>query len=210
MLRPAASKIQDEPQFHARKLGGALLPGAAALLTAAIFASVTIPAAPVAQSPAPLPSIETAPADDEIAADGSGGSVDAIPEFLERVALSHVASLKTPLANSNLSARIALSGTQEALASPHAAAKPARQSGSKLRVAAAPPVQPPERPAGPATGQDAVQRPSEAASAEPLPPVQFGMRLVKNLGSIIAASQTRVAEGVATVGTTLTSLVKKL
>lgn len=206
MLRPAASKIQDETQFHARKLGGALLPGAAALLTMAILASVTIPAAPVAQSPAPLPPIETVPADDPAAADSSGGPVDAIPEFIERVALSHVASLKTPPANSHPGARIALPGTPEALASPHAAAKPVRQSGSKLRVAAAPMAQPPESPAG----QDTVQRPSDADSTEPLPPVQFGMRLVKNLGSIIAASQTRVAEGVATVGSTLTSLVKKL
>lgn len=210
MLRPAASKFQDKPQFCPRNLSGALAPSAAVLLTLAVFSYVILPAGPVAQSPAPVPPIETAPADDEIAAEGSGGPVDAIPEFIERVALAHVASLKSPPANSNRGERIALSGTPEAPASPHAAAKPVRQSGSKLRVAAAPMAQPLERPAGPAGGQDARQLSPEAASAEPLPPVQFGMRLVKNLGSIIAASQTRVAEGVATVGTTLTSLVKKL
>ncbi|HET6376744.1 MAG TPA: hypothetical protein VFG05_00315 [Methylocella sp.] len=210
MLRPAASKILDEPQFQARKPCGALLPGAAALLTLAIFASMIIPAAPVAQSPAPLPPIETVPADDPAAADGSGGSVDAIPEFIERVALSHVASLKTPPANSGPGARFALSGAPEALASPHGAAKLVRLSASKLRAAAAPTVQPPGRPAGLANGQDAVQRPSDDTQMEPLPPVQFGMRLVKNLGSLISASQTRVAEGVASVSSTLTSLVKKL
>lgn len=211
MLRPAASNIQDEPQFHAQKQGGALLTGAAALLTMAVLAYVTIPAAPVAQSPAPLPPIETAPADNPVEADVSGGPADAIPEFIERVALSHVASLKTPPAHSNTGSGIALSGAPEALASPHTAAKPVRQNGLKLRVAAAPLAPPPGRPAGPASGQDAVQGPpSDAAQTEPLPPVQFGMRLVKNLGSILSASQTRVAEGVASVSSTLTSLVKKL
>ena len=46
--------------------------------------------------------------------------------------------------------------------------------------------------------------------AEPLPPLDYGMHLVTNLGTIIAASETRVVEGMATVGDTLTSIVKKL
>jgi hypothetical protein len=46
--------------------------------------------------------------------------------------------------------------------------------------------------------------------AEPLPPIKYGMRLVSGIGTFIFVSQTRVAEGMASVGDTLTSLVKKL
>ena len=47
--------------------------------------------------------------------------------------------------------------------------------------------------------------------AEPLPPLQYGMRLVvNNLGNIVSASETRIVASVASVGDTLTSLGKKL
>src|SRR5476651_640100 len=79
---------------------------------------------------------------------------------------------------------------------------------SKVHVAASvpkvpPPVQPPLVTVEPA----AVSAP---VAAEPPPPLQYGMRLVAGLGNIISVSQTRVVQSMASVGDTLTSLVKKL
>jgi hypothetical protein len=51
---------------------------------------------------------------------------------------------------------------------------------------------------------------SAPVKAEPLPPLQYRMRLVANLGGMISTSETRVVESVASMGDGLTSLAKKL
>jgi hypothetical protein len=143
----------------------------------------------------------------------AGKSSDTLDDFMEHVARSHISGLKTqPVAASQESIVAVNEPTTDTGAPlpPLAAAAPRheRASSSKLHVAAnvskvLPPVQPPV-----VTNEPPVV--SAPVKAEPLPPLQYGMHLVADLGNIISVSETRVVESVASVGDTLTSLVKKL
>jgi len=175
----------------------------ATLLTMAILSNVTKPIPPVARDNGRQPSFD---------GDLAGGETsDVLADFMERAALAHIAGLKAPAAAASQATVVATSEPAPAAAissPPRLAAAPRRERprSSKAHVAASvpkvlPPVQPPLATIEP----DVVSAP---VKAEPLPPLQFGMRLVSNLGDIITTSETRVVEGVASVGDTLGSLVK--
>jgi hypothetical protein len=138
----------------------------------------------------------------------AGESSDTLDDFMEHVALSHISSLKPPPVAAGQESIDAVNEPMTDTGAPlpplAAAPKHERASSSKLHVAAnvskvLPPVQSPVATIGPSV-----------VSAEPLPPLRYGMHIVADLGNIISVSETRVVESVASVGDTLTSLVKKL
>lgn len=150
-------------------------------------------------------------------------SSTALDDFLERVALSHISG---PKASQEVESQEAIAAVnepatdREAPLPPSPAAAPRRErTSSKVRAAAnTAKIVPAQQVAmaEPATGQvPAVIEPAVAPApmkAEVLlvAPLQYGMHLVSNLGTIISVSQTHVVQSVATVGDTLTSLAKKL
>ena len=166
----------------------------------------------------PLPSVPPGNGQQSLVAEGSaeGETVDSTDDFVERIALSHIRGPKTPSkapSEEVMAAKGEISNVSTAPLSPRppAVQRHERLASGKSHVAASvpkalPPVKPPLAAAEPA----AASAPITPAKAEPLPPLEFGMHLVNNLGTMIAASETHVVEGVASVGNTLTSLVKKL
>jgi hypothetical protein len=167
----------------------------ATLLVMSIFANATKPAAPVAQDPRQQDLRQAAPA--------AGAAKESLDDFMERVALSHVAALKAPPA-ADESAPVAPAAAQKQAAQRHD-----RPHSDKLRVAAvkAPPL---AEPARPQQGQDAgPAAAAPAAGVDWLMPVKYGMRLVGTVQDVVSASSTRVVESVASVGGVLTSFVKK-
>lgn len=155
-------------------------------------------------------------------------------DFLERVARSHVASLKAPPEIETTTA-----GAASAAVSPpprqSAARRTERLHSNKARPAVAaaeapPPVQPPLVPPAPARPIDVAAAPTEADWLHPLKSgmrlvaaaapteldwlhplqsgMQSGMRLVAGLDRVVAASKARIAEGVSSVGGMLASLGK--
>jgi len=178
-----------------------LVSSLATLLVMAIFPNLTKPAFLFARDDGRLTSAEARPVGSETS--------EALDDFMERVALSHVAGLRAPPVAAIVASSEPTAGTGVPLPPrPVAAPRHDRPSSSKVHVAASvpkvpPPVQPPLVTVEPA----AVSAP---VAAEPPPPLQYGMRLVAGLGNIISVSQTRVVQSMASVGDTLTSLVKKL
>lgn len=198
-----------------------LISSLAALLVMAVFPHMTKPTPPVAQDGVRLTSSEQQPVVGE-----TSESSETVDDFLQRVALSHVASLKAP-ASRAASIAASVPKTDEPSSGvpfstrPAAASRHDRPSASKVHVAASvPKVQPPVTPLATivpaATAAPVIAEPqppivaATPVKAEPLTPIKYGMRLVSGLGTFISVSQTRVAEGMASVGDTLTSLVKKL
>jgi hypothetical protein len=147
-------------------------------------------------------------------------SNDTLDDFMEHVALSHISGLKTPPVAASQESVVAVSKPTTdtgvpLLPLPAAAPKHERASSGKLHVAAnvskvPPPVQPPVATIEPSVVSAPVNVVSVPMKAESLPPLQYGMHLVADLGNIISVSETRVVQSVASVGDTLTSLVKKL
>jgi hypothetical protein len=173
------------------------------LLTMAILSNVTKPILPFARQ---------SPTVGKLAGEATG---DVLADFMQRVALSHVIGLKAPVAATSQATLVAVSEPTTAAVIPLPPRPPIaprhdRLSSSKVHVAANAPKIPPPAPAPPPipTVEPAVA--SAPVKAEPLPPLQYGMRLVTNLGTIITASETCVVESVASMGDTLNSLVKKL
>ena len=195
-----------------------LVSSLATLLVMAAFSHMTKPTPPVAQDGERLTSLAGKPAAGET--DESSETVD---DFMQRVALSHVASLKAPAsqaANAAASESVAEPGIPLSPRPPAAPPRHERASVSKLHIAASvPKVLPPAKPPLAAIEPAAVSEPGKAeplpaavpatpVKAAPLPPLEFGMRLVSGLGTLISVSETRVVQGVASMGDTLTSLVK--
>jgi hypothetical protein len=189
-----------------------LVSSLATLLVMALFPNLTRPAYLFTRDDALL----TSPSKSLAAAESS----ETLDDFMERVALSHISGLKTsPVAASKV-ATVAVSEPTTDTGTPlpplaAAAPRHERASSSKLHVAAnvlkvLPPVQPPVATIEPPVVSAPVNVASVPVKAEPLPPLRYGMHLVADLGNIISVSQTRVVESVASVGDTLTSLVKKL
>ena len=183
----------------------------ATLLTMAILSHVTMLAPPLARVGEQLPSQLPSPAGEASGRDTSEATAD----FMQRIALSHVASLRAPRAAESQAAAVVAASEPAPAATvplplrPPAAPRHDRPSSSKTHVAASTPktLPPPQQQPVAAMEPPAVTAPEKA---DPLPPLDYGMHLVTNLGTIIAASETRVGEGMATVGDTLTSIVKKL
>ena len=147
------------------------------------------------------------------AADPHNEAGEPLADFLERVALSHVAALREPPAVANQAAIVAVSEPTNAAAvplpRPRPAAAPRHQepnSGKVHVVGTAPkvlPLQPPLPAIEPAAA-------SASAEEKPFLPLRYGMRLATNLGNIISASDTIVVAIVASMGDALTSVAKKL
>lgn len=187
-----------------RKFAEILVSSLATVLVMALFPYATKPIPPFARDDGRLSSIDGGPAREQTS--------ETLADFMERVALSHVAALRAPPAAASQPANVASEPTTAAVVPlpprPAAAPRRDRPGSSKVHVAASvpkvlPPVQEPL-----ATIEPTVA--SAPVKAEPLPPLQYGMRLVANLGGIISASETRVVESVASMGDGLTSLAKKL
>jgi hypothetical protein len=175
------------------------------LLTMAILSNVTKPILPFARDDG-----RQSPSVGKLAGEATG---DVLADFMQRVALSHVTGLKAPVAATSQATLVAVSEPTTAAVIPLPPRPPTaprhdRPSPGKVHVAANAPKIPPPAPPLIATVEPAVA--SAPVKAEPLPPLQYGMRLVTNLGTIITASETCVVESVASMGDTLNSLVKKL
>jgi hypothetical protein len=175
------------------------------LLTMAILTNVTKPILPFARDDG-----QQSPSVGKLAGEATG---DVLADFMQRVALSHVTRLKAPVAATSQATLVAVSEPATAAVIPLPPRPPIaprhdRLSPGKVHVAANAPKIPLPAPPPIPTVEPAVA--SAPVKAEPLPPLQYGMRLVTNLGTIITASETCVVESVASVGDTLNSFVKKL
>jgi hypothetical protein len=213
---PISLMIRDGLHALTRKFAEILVSSLATLLVMAIFPYLAKPAPPVAPDAGRPSSINAGPE-----------TSDALADFMERVALSHVAALRAPAEPASEPANGAASEpTTAAVTSsplrPANAPRHDRPMSSKVHAAASVPkvpvpATPPPAPIEPAAASSPVKAEaippvveSAPVKAEPLPPLQFGMHLVSSLGDIISASEKRVVESVASVGDTLTSFAKKL
>jgi hypothetical protein len=139
-----------------------------------------------------------------------------VAEFLERVALTHVAALKEPAASARQtpgSAAEEPKSTTAPLPPPRRSATPRQEPGSSKpylaqNAAKTLPLQPPLPPTVPAPKVPAVA--AEPAEEKPLLPLQYGMRLVANLQNIVSASNSFVVAIATSMGDGLTSVAKKL
>ena len=188
-----------------RKFAEILVSSLATVLVMALFPYATKPIPPFARDDGRLSSIDGGPAREQTS--------EALADFMERVALSHVAALRAPPAAASQPTNVAMSEPTTAAAvslppRPAAARRRDRLGSSKVHVAASVPKVLPPAQEPLATIEPAVA--SAPVKAEPLPPVQYGMRLVANLGGMISTSETRVVESLASIGDVLTSLAKKL
>ena len=219
MQVPIPLMIRNGLHALTRKIVEILVSSLATLLVMAIFPSLTKPTFRFAQDDGGLPYIHGGPAGEETS--------EAVADFMERVALSHVAALRAPLAATSEPTNVATSEPATAAVVPLPPQAPApprhdRASSSKAHASASipkflPPAKPPLATIESAVASAPVNAEalpplvaSAPVKAEPLPPLQYGMRLVvNNLGNIVS-SETRIVESVASVGDTLTSLGKKL
>ena len=188
-----------------RKFAEILVSSLATVLVMALFPYATKPIPPFARDDGRLSSIDGGPAREQ--------TREALADFMERVALSHVAALRAPRAAASQPANVAMSEPTTAAAvplppRPAAAPRRDRPGSSKVHVATSVPIVLPPAQEPLATIEPAVA--SAPVKAELLPPVQYAMRLVANLGGMISTSETRVVESMASMGDGLTSLAKKL
>ena len=188
-----------------RKFAEILVSSLATVLVMALFPYATKPIPPFARDDGRLSSIDGGPAREQTS--------EALADFMERVALSHVAGLRAPPAAARQPTNVAMSEPTPAAAvplppRPAAAPRRDRPGSSKVHVAASVPKVLPPAQEPLATIEPAVA--SAPVKAELLPPVQYAMRLVANLGGMISTSETRVVESVASMGDGLTSFAKKL
>jgi hypothetical protein len=188
-----------------RKFAEILVSSLATVLVMALFPYATKPIPPFARDDGRLSSIDGGPAREQTS--------EALADFMERVALSHVAALRPPSAAASQPTNVATSEPTISAAvplppRPAAAPRRDRPGSSKVHVAASVPKVLPPAQEPLATIEPAVA--SAPVKAELLPPVQYAMRLVANLGGMISTSETRVVESVASMGDGLTSLAKKL
>jgi len=202
---PIPLTIRNGLLASTRKFAEILVSSLATVLVMALFPYATKPIPPFARDDGRLSSIDGGPAREQTS--------EALADFMERVALSHVAALRAPPAAASQPANVAMSEPTTAAAvplptQPAAAPRRDRPGSSKVHVATSipkvlPPAQEPLTTIEPAVA-------SAPVKAELLPPVQYAMRLVANLGGMISTSETRVVESVASMGDGLTSLAKKL
>ncbi len=194
------SPIRNRVHAITRKLvTEVLISSLATLIAMAVFSNVTKPSPQFARDEGRLSSFDGGPA---------GEKNEALADFMERVALSHVASLRAAPSQATVVATSEPSVVPLPPPRPAGVATHDRSSSGKVRVAVSvPKVQPSAQP--PLATIEPTVAPAPV-KGEPLRPLQYGMRLVANLGDIVSASNTRVVESVASVGDALSSLVKKL
>jgi hypothetical protein len=179
-----------------------LISGLATLVVTAI--------APIASRPAPHFAPESTPApslDGEYARTERG---EPLADFLERVALTHVAALREqpPVVKQPGSAAARSNKSTAAVplppARPPAAPRHEEPGSDEMRISHAAqkdlPLQPPLIATPPAP---------EPAEAKPFVPSQYGT-VAKNVGDFVSASNMVIVSMAASIGDALTSLVKKL
>jgi hypothetical protein len=196
MQVPVSLKIRDGLHALTRKFVAEILVSSlTTVLIMVIFPNMTKPAYLFTRDDALLTSPSKSLA--------AGESSDTLDDFMEHVALSHISSLKTPPVAAGQESVVAVNEPttdREAPLPPLAAApRHERASSSKLHVAAnvskvLPPVQPPVATIEPSVVSAPVNVVSVPMKAEPLPPLQYGMHLVADLGNIISVSETRVSK----------------
>ncbi len=196
MLPPIRPILRDGLRAVAQKRIPEVL--AASLSLVIVFAShLAKPAPSVASLEPRVASAERAPA-----ANDAG---DPTADFLERVALSHVAALKTPAPDQP--AATSAAATEAAIPLPLRRVAAAQTRAAKERIAAAAPKdassppQPPEAASASAATSAAPDRPG---------PLQYGLRLFASAGDFVSASDKRVIDGVASIGDAVASFDKKL
>jgi hypothetical protein len=169
------------------------------LLVTSIFPLVTHSAPPLALDDASVPSIHRGPA--------GADTGEPVADFMERVALSHVAALREPPVEANQADIVAVNEATNPPPRPAAAPRHQEPNSGKVHVAGTAPrvlqLQPPLPAIEPAAA-------SASAEEKPFLPLRYGMRLATNLGNIISASDTIVVAIVASMGDALTSVAKKL
>jgi hypothetical protein len=205
MRVPVFPTIGNELHALTRKLVAEIFISSVATLCAMIiFSSFNRPA------PAPDPKqTQLSPVDARFA---KGETSEAIDDFVEQIALSHVAALKAPTTANDQPGGTAASLPASSPAAPSprqpTAAKHDRQRSDKARVAAATLKQAPAEQAS----LQLIEAASEPTHSDIdwLAPLHYGKLLVAKAGDIVAASDARVMEGIASVGDVLTSFNKKL
>jgi len=195
----------------ARKFGEVLIASLATLLVTALWSNLTKPATPVAHADGGRPLVE-----EKLAADDSRERLD---DFMERIALSHVAALKgTPPTRDNQ----ALVATAEppGFANPALASRPAAAKlHGRPRVDKAPLASADQAPlAGDTKVLPAAPAPlpaidpvvaSASSGVDWLNPVQYSARLAGAAGAAGEMVVARTFESLAYVGGALTSFGKK-
>lgn len=138
----------------------------------------------------------------------------ALADFMERIALSHVAALKVP-AGADEQETIAAAAAVHATTPPPPKVPAPRshkeQDASKLHLAhsTAKPLPGAQQPL-PVPEPSALSASSGEKPPLPLLPHEFGRHLMAGLGSIVSASDDRLAAFAASVGDTLSSIAKNL
>jgi hypothetical protein len=145
MQVPVSLKILDGLNALTRKfVTEILLSSLTTVLVMALFPNMTKPASLFARNDERLASVQGSPA--------GGETSEALDDFMERVALSHISGLKAPPVAASQEAIVAVSKPTTDTGTPlpplAAALRHERASSSKLHVAAnvlkvLPPVQPP-------------------------------------------------------------------
>ncbi len=200
MQAPISLLIRNGLRTRTRKLVGASLATLVAVVILCDLAKRAPSFAPVDER---IFSADRGPAGEETS--------DATADFLEGVALSHVASLKAAAPGQ---ATVVAAGAPPAFAVfPLPPRRPTASQdhphASKERVAVNAPIGPSPAQQPPAATSESAVVPAPVA-AERFNPLQYGTRLVASFGDIVAASDKRVVEGVGSVSDALASLVKKL
>lgn len=206
MRVPAILKIGNELHALTRKLVAEIFISCVATLCAMIVFSNF-------NKPAPAPNAEQTRLASVDARFAKGEASEAIDDFVEQVALSHVAALKA--ASSPANARSGDAASNDAAFAPTpppprqaAAPRHDRPRADKTHVAAnSPKAAPAAQAALPASEPAAAP---QRADIDWLAPLHYGKLLVASAGDFVAASDARVIEGMASVGDALTSFTKKL
>ena len=208
---PISQMIFDTMQALVRKL----IPQVIISTVATVLVSTILPAVwNSAPSVTPDSALPRAPNGESTYNYGELAILDArepLADFLERVALTHVAALKEPAAAAK---QAASSEAEEAKSATTAHLPPPRRSAMSRKEpasgkphladsAATTPPAPPLPPTVPVVA-------SEPAEKKPFLPLEYGMRLATNLGDIVSASNSFVVAIAASMGDALTSVAKKL
>ena len=195
MRAPTTLMQSKGPHDVTQKMLAGVLVASLAFIVVVVLVSRPTKPAPAVASRLTLAEGEATPAE----------ASNATADFLERIALSHLATPKAVAAGETGAATGDVSGDSTVPAPPKRRAAQTRTG--KERVAANAPA---------SAQKDSASPQPPLAAGEPTPDVaerpnalQYGMKIVGSVGDFVSASDKRVVEGMASVGDALTSFVKK-